>query len=546
MSKNIGIKLADGTFYPILADGTPDKKVLNLTTVKDNQTTVQVDLYRSETNSMDDAEYVDTLQIDNLIAHPNGEPTIDLNISLDENNKLSAEISDPESGEHSDISVTLVSRTQEERNEPVNYDIADSEKTDAPVKHTGGLLAAAEAKRAAEEAEKAIKQEDPLSSSLDDLPDMDDTISQEKPVVADDFSIEDDTIAEEEDIEPSIESEPVSFEEDKVDLDEIPDTFDAPEQSEPAEQKDGSDLNDLNDLDFDMPQLDTEISSVPIDFDIPEDAAVEEPAAQDTIATPQPEATPTSDLNEIDFDMPDFDSSDNGTNIDLPSFDDSDDTLAAKDPLEDINFDMPDFGDTSTDSFDMSEDTATAPTGSGLDFSDLYDDETVEGLSSAEQDSKITRKHVIICVICAIICIIATILILFVVPSPVNLIASRNTKDSKATTQVAEAPQQTEPPVVVQPIAPETQKTPAKPVVPEAKENEIVISPTPTIVPQAPKPKQTEQANIRYKIKWGDTLWDISEAYYKNPWKYTNIAKYNHIKNPDYIISGTYITIPAQ
>ena len=49
---------------------------------------------------------------------------------------------------------------------------------------------------------------------------------------------------------------------------------------------------------------------------------------------------------------------------------------------------------------------------------------------------------------------------------------------------------------------------------------------------------------VKYKIKWGDTLWDIADSYYKNPWKYKTIAKYNGIKNPDYIISGTTISIP--
>jgi len=49
-----------------------------------------------------------------------------------------------------------------------------------------------------------------------------------------------------------------------------------------------------------------------------------------------------------------------------------------------------------------------------------------------------------------------------------------------------------------------------------------------------------------YRIKWGDTLWDIADAYYKNPWRYPRIARYNNIKNPDYIISGTTIRIPAE
>ena len=51
---------------------------------------------------------------------------------------------------------------------------------------------------------------------------------------------------------------------------------------------------------------------------------------------------------------------------------------------------------------------------------------------------------------------------------------------------------------------------------------------------------------IRYKLRWGDTLWDISETYYRNPWLYTKIAEHNKFKNPDLVISGTYIEIPPQ
>ena len=56
--KTIGIKLADGSFYPILEEGTAKTYQLDLTTVKDGQTKVQIDLYRSESGSMEDAQYV--------------------------------------------------------------------------------------------------------------------------------------------------------------------------------------------------------------------------------------------------------------------------------------------------------------------------------------------------------------------------------------------------------------------------------------------------------------------------------------------------------
>ncbi len=51
---------------------------------------------------------------------------------------------------------------------------------------------------------------------------------------------------------------------------------------------------------------------------------------------------------------------------------------------------------------------------------------------------------------------------------------------------------------------------------------------------------------VRYRVRWGDTLWDISANYYKNPWAYKRIARYNKIKNPNRIVAGTYIIIPAK
>ena len=113
--KTIGIKLADGSFYPVLEDNTPSEKNLELTTAHNNQTKIMVDLYRSASCSMEDAEYVDSLQIENLVARPNGEPSISFNISIDEDNKLSAKIIDEETGNESNTTITLVSRTLEER-----------------------------------------------------------------------------------------------------------------------------------------------------------------------------------------------------------------------------------------------------------------------------------------------------------------------------------------------------------------------------------------------------------------------------------------------
>jgi hypothetical protein len=69
----------------------------------------------------------------------------------------------------------------------------------------------------------------------------------------------------------------------------------------------------------------------------------------------------------------------------------------------------------------------------------------------------------------------------------------------------------------------------------------------PAATPQpAPAPAATAPAPepVTYRIKKGDTLWDISATYYRNPWLYPKLAKANSIKNPDLIFAGTRITIP--
>ncbi|MDR3173968.1 MAG: LysM peptidoglycan-binding domain-containing protein [Treponema sp.] len=59
-------------------------------------------------------------------------------------------------------------------------------------------------------------------------------------------------------------------------------------------------------------------------------------------------------------------------------------------------------------------------------------------------------------------------------------------------------------------------------------------------------PATIPKNGVAYKIRWGDTLWDIAAAFYRNPWLYPRIARYNGIKNPDLIISGKTIRIPPK
>jgi hypothetical protein len=87
--------------------------------------------------------------------------------------------------------------------------------------------------------------------------------------------------------------------------------------------------------------------------------------------------------------------------------------------------------------------------------------------------------------------------------------------------------------------------------------------PVPILLPDPPAPKiQTAKKlapvfsynvpavipreGVNYVIRWGDTLWDISEAFYHDPWQYRKIANQNNIRNPNSIISGRTIRIPPK
>ncbi len=684
--KQIGIKLADGSFYPILEDGKPAGKKLGLTTVMDNQSRVVVDLYRSDTDTMEDAEYIDSLQINNLVAHPKVSVDIPLKITLDENNRLSAVLIDPETGATSNANITLVSRTLEERLEPMNYDVkmedndfdipetADlknenisekpAEKTTAPsikaagavaaVAAGGGLLAKVMAKQneksgtASEEnserlseamankadalkdiSEKAeyeiptintekdspenpfdlssLKNEDsekmpsdePLenmedkfstesdgtenaaedNSSFDDmLPDFSDSADTELPSFDDSLNLPEDGENSADGISDITEESTIDAEKDSTSnsaqdtsFDDALD-FDLPDFGESSAESSESD-NPFSSLDsFDAADKTLESDSA---LDVPSEENENAPAASnadDPFSLPDfgesknADATDTSDeLNELDLpNFPEIENSkaDDFSELDLPDFPETESSKA-----DDFSeFDLPDFPKeenlnmndddfmttaraTDDDPFAFSSETTMAETGSALDFDGLYDKETVEGTSysegtrTAEEIRKKTKIPVIICLVCAVICIIAVVFMLLVVPSKYNLLGKRKADSGE---QVIAEQKITEP---IPSPAPESMPEPKPLPETQAKEDEIVIVTEPEIVEtvEPEKPSEPEKPKvITYKIKWGDTLWDISNAYYKNPWRYRMIARYNNIKNPDYIISGTTIQIPQE
>ncbi|MGA2974019.1 MAG: LysM peptidoglycan-binding domain-containing protein [Spirochaetia bacterium] len=103
----IGIKVADGSYYPILEHGFRGRKKLVLTTVKDNQNKVQIDLYRGNGSSLSEARYIGSLLLENIPPAAKGEPEIDLVIGVDAEGRIDAEASDARTGESQRFSASL-------------------------------------------------------------------------------------------------------------------------------------------------------------------------------------------------------------------------------------------------------------------------------------------------------------------------------------------------------------------------------------------------------------------------------------------------------
>lgn len=562
--KTIGIKLADGSFYPILEEGTAKTYQLDLTTVKDGQTKVQIDLYRSESGSMEDAQYVDTLEVSNLVPHPNGEADLHLSVALNEKNELDAKVIDEETGRKSETSVTLVSRTLAERANPANFELSEEQKDSAG------------------------------QEKIDEIPEI--AAGLDEPTFAeDDFAAE--TVEDSDFSEP--EEDAQSEKPEELEFETVPFSFDSELENDVAEV----DPDSKND----EPQAEGFKAEDEPAFDTKTDAPAEEKAESDEKSDDSnpvsedfeiPDFDKTSDKTKEDdnfdaadnFELPEFpeDSLDSKTDDDFSGLKDNDFADLKNDDFSDLkseDFELPDFDKTVTENsakpeglsgyfddpafkndpvfnetnldstnneidFDTSAlDSPVASASPAMDFSDLYDKETLDGKNNSydeeEETEKKTRVPVIICVVCAIICVIATLLILFVVPSKYNLL--KNHKEKEPTEILSENNSQTEDSDIQQDIQNEEVAAEPEPA-PEAVEDTVVVAPEPeVVVPVPPAPKPVEKAkDIKYRIRWGDTLWDISDAYYKNPWRYKKIARYNKIKNPDLIISGTDILIPVE
>ncbi len=117
---SIGIKIANGSYYKVLEEGSHTKKRVVLTTVNDNQSSVQIDLYKGHDHALADAKYIGSLVIDSIEPAPKGKPDIELVLGVDTDGTLNATAGDRATGERQSLSVSMASLDQGS-----TYDVPD-------------------------------------------------------------------------------------------------------------------------------------------------------------------------------------------------------------------------------------------------------------------------------------------------------------------------------------------------------------------------------------------------------------------------------------
>ncbi len=538
-NKTIGIKQADGSFYPILQDGQAESKRLEVTTVRDGQTAIKINLYRKDIDSLGEPEYVDTLLIEDLMPHPKREPTISLSLKLDENNMLTAKVHDPETGKSSDTSVSMLNLPQTHIMEPSDLDITDTlPEVDDELFNDDveGLLDGTDTESLVPDDDFAL----PEDSGDFELPDLDaeDVPSADTSAEAEkggtDFDRGDFEV-------PAIEGEIPDSLNDDFDIPEFNDTQAAGSDMQTEADKgllDGTDTESLiPDDDFALPEDSG-------DFELPDlDATLQEKTEEPSFNMEKqtdPLAAPDFNTDELDFDIPvtendpmpppaaQMTEKENGTDFNTDDFDlpgIEEDMSAGTDE----GFDSSDFNDTDTQ-FAGGMDSGNFISSSSMP--PLYDPDLPDEIDETKGERKY-RTALIICIICALLSILAVIAIFLFFPW------KKDVKTAQTNIVTVEPPQHMQPAMQAQtPPAPE--------------ENTIVVMDKETVekrevVPEKtiPAPESKPRA-VRHHVKWGDTLWDLSDTYYRNPWLYPIIAEENKIKNPDLILAGTYLTIPPR
>ncbi len=129
----VGIKLADGGFFPILADGRPGSKKTLLTTARDGQKEVHIEIWRGRPGlPAARGEFIADLVLEGLPSAGGEKTDIELSLSLDTALNLSASARDLCSGDYQSLRIAM------ERPEKDAFALPETRRPSGPRPSAGG------------------------------------------------------------------------------------------------------------------------------------------------------------------------------------------------------------------------------------------------------------------------------------------------------------------------------------------------------------------------------------------------------------------------
>src|SRR6056297_2480665 len=421
----IGIKVADGSFYPILDEGVSQKKRLVLTTVKDNQESVQIDLYKGSGEEMENAAYVGSLLVEKIAPDMQGNAEVELVVGVDEEGNLESVAEDKKSGSKQSLSVSLK-----------NLD----------------------------------------ESGLYEVPDF-------------------------------------SFEEEGTDVENIFDT------------------EELGTEELDTENLASQDFGEEADFE----AGSETDLESDFTEISEPELEDSGDLGIEDIEEGVFD--------ELPDFDQETEN-DLEEPFADQNFEFDQEMQGLEEAQGQAEPAGVEPAGveaGGEDFEDEFEEEPEK---EPEEESKSKARPILVALLVILaIGLIGALLYLFVFMAadkeaapPLQSQQEQQTEGGQIESEEQPVEETVDGTSSEQDSGEDTEQV-AEQAPPEGAD-EVVVSPS--------KDQVEFTGGVWYKVRWGDTLWEISSSFYDNPWLYDKIAEENEIRDPDIIYAENSIFIPKK
>ncbi len=612
----IGVKLANGEFYPIFEETTPAKKKLVVTTVNDNQPEVQIDLYKGEPGfPVDDSSYIGSLLVNDIARAPKGVPDIELDVVLKDDMTLEAFAQDKVSGGQSKFSIALTELPAEHIQEVPQFDI---QETETLIDESLFDIDNQNAKSALDELEieelvnidqselDALEMELAEPKAESEMESGQSEFADSETLSLDELSnIENSSLFPQEEQAAEQPEEPLSFEEiseSEEGLPTIADEIDIEAESVIGEESVPGVEEELG-LEEELAAAETATSE---DFNLGEELSLEVPELEETQAAPQKPVSILEESEETSYLGPDTISFD----VELPEADIEESTgekleefsaEASETMPSELEFEPQEVQE-SAENFSSSELSLDSEP-LGLEEETVFSVETprVKTVSQKEmrkerkKEQKITEeaetneKKPCAPLWCKILVPLAIILLAAVIVLLIGRCsaAQRDAGAAKSakpaleqplvkpdTTQKPEsglsAPQGTasttagtgtdSPGAAAVPgvqqgqgsqptgsttTPAQTQPTQTQPAVTQPAQTTQQAKPSASTKPPKPVPG-SKKPGVWYKIRWGDTLWDLSIAFYRTPWKYMKIYNANKklIKHPDKIISGTWIYVP--